>query len=84
MDIAKASKFLYNDGHKIYVSKSLDSFYEKCPYFRVGSCMAIVDTDAGPILYEMDTDYSGEPIIMRKFMHYKSYRNYFIKDFIEI
>lgn len=81
MDIAKAKEFIYNDvkSNKIYISKDFDKLLDKVPYRLTKLCFAVVDTESGPILFEMDDSYSGEPIIMRRFMHYDSFMNYYTK-----
>lgn len=86
MDIAKADSFIYHDCHsnKTYISKDLNTLLEKVPDRLVSICKAIVNTESGPMIFDMDEAYSGEPIIMRRFMHYDSYMGYYRQTIVEL
>lgn len=79
MDKEKAKEFVLNQVHdcnKIYISKDLQKLLDKndgdLPFIY-----AIVETESGDTLCEMDWSYSGEPIIMRRFIH----KDYFFKHY---
>ena len=76
MDTAKAKEFLFYDAleEKIYISKNLDRLIELNDGSLTG-IYAVVDTESGEKLFEMDFAYSGEPIIMRVFLH----KDFFMK-----
>jgi hypothetical protein len=76
MDKEKAKEYLFYDNleEKIYISKNIDSLIELNEGSLAG-IYAVVDTDNGEKLFEMDFAYSGEPIIMRVFLH----KDYFMK-----
>lgn len=78
MDIVKAKKFIFDDHctNVIYVSKDLDKILEKADNL-VCIVKAVVDTPNGEKIFDMDTAYDGEPIIMRCIMHYDSYFSYY-------
>lgn len=71
MDKAQAKEFIFLDlwhDDKIYISKDLDKLIELNDG-SLNSIFAVVDTESGEKLFEMDFSYSGEPIIMRVFLH---------------
>lgn len=70
MDKEKAKEYLFDDpeSHKIYISKDL----QKLMNMNDGELFfiyAVIETESGDTLMEMDWSYSGEPIIMRRFIH---------------
>jgi len=77
MDKAKAKEFIFLDTidtictNKIYVSKDLDKLIDMNNGSLI-SIYAVVDTASGEQLFDMDFDYSGEPIITRAFIHKKN------------
>ena len=76
MDKEKAKEYLFDDpkSHKIYISKDL----QKLMNMNDGELFfiyAVIETESGDTLMEMDWSYSGEPIIMRRFIH----KDYLIK-----
>lgn len=83
MDKEKAKEFIFHDicGDEdiIYVSKDLDKLIE-LNNGSLTSIYAVVDTENGEKLFEMDFAYSGEPIIMRVFLHKK----YFFEAYSDI
>lgn len=80
MDKEKAKEFIFldirNDAEKIYISKDLDKLME-LNEGTLNSIYAVVDTESGEKLFEMDFAYSGEPIIMRVFLHKKFFMNHY-------
>lgn len=78
MDKEKAKEFIFIDNieDKIYISKNLDSLIELNDGSLIG-IYAVVDTEGGEKLFEMDFAYSGEPIIMRVFLHKKYVMDYY-------
>lgn len=81
MDKEKAKEFLFfdqinEDKEIIYFSKDLEKLIEMNDG-SLTSIYAVVDTESGEKLFEMDFSYSGEPIIMRVFLH----KDFFMKHF---
>jgi len=78
MDKEKAKEFIFIDNieDKIYISKNLDTLIELNDGSLIG-IYAVVDTESGEKLFEMDFAYSGEPIIMRVFLHKKYFMDYY-------
>lgn len=71
MDKEIAKAFVLNqekDCHKIYISKNLQTLLDKNDGELVW-IYAIVETESGDTLCNMDWSYSGEPIIMDRFIH---------------
>lgn len=79
MDKEKAKEFLFcpHEGqNKIYISKDLQKLMD----MNDGELFwiyAVIDTASGEVLMSMDWSYSGEPIIMRRFIH----KAYFLKHY---
>ena len=77
MDKERAKSFVLNKVHdcnKIYVSKDLQKLMDLNDgelYF----IFAVVETDSGDTLCNMDWSYANEPIIMGRFIH----KDYFFK-----
>jgi len=76
MDKEKAKEYLFDDqkSHKIYISKDLQKLID----MNNGDLFfiyAVIETESGDTLMNMEWSYSGEPIIMRRFIH----KDYFIK-----
>lgn len=78
MDKERAKAFLFDadiiDENKIYISKDLQKLMD-INEGRLISIFAIVETESGDTLMYMDWDYSGEPIIMGRFLH----KDYFLE-----
>lgn len=68
MDKEKAKEFLYDDDNKIYISKDLQKLIDMNGG-KLISIFAVLDTESGETLMHMDWAYSGEPIIMGRFIH---------------
>lgn len=78
MDKEKAKEFIFlePDESKIYISKDVYELIELNDGSLAG-IYAVVDTENGEKMFEMDFAYSGEPIIMRVFLH----KEYFLKHY---
>ena len=78
MDKEKAKEFIYydDDNNIIYTSKDVQALIELNPMHNLVWIYAVVDTENGEKLFEMDFAYSGEPIIMRVFLHKKYFMDY--------
>lgn len=78
MDKEKAKEFIYydDDTNTIYISKDVQVLIELNPMHNLAWIYAVVDTENGEKLFEMDFAYSGEPIIMRVFLHKKYFMDY--------
>lgn len=59
-----------------YISKDVQTLIELNPRHNLIWIYAVVDTENGEKLFEMDFAYSGEPIIMRVFLHKKYFMDY--------
>lgn len=83
MDKEKAKEFIFHDifgdEEVIYISKDIDKLIE-LNNGGLENVFAVVDTENGEKLFEMDFAYSGEPIIMRVFLHKK----YFLEAYSDI
>lgn len=88
MDTARAKEFILIpllDDSKIYISKSLDTLIEKNGENDIIGIYGVVDTSDGEVLMTTDYAYSGEVILMRRFLHKKFFINkYTTKDVIEL
>lgn len=86
MDKEKAKEFLFYDilEEKIYISDDVDRLIEINEGSLTG-IYAVVDTENGEKLFEMDFAYSGEPIIMRVFLHKDFFmRHYWNREVIHV
>jgi len=75
-EIAKEFLFLDKDSRKIYLSKDLQKLMD----MNDGELFwiyAIIETKSGDTLMNMDFAYSGEPIIMNRFIH----KDYFMRHY---
>jgi hypothetical protein len=70
MDKERAKYFLFldEDTNNIYVSKDLEKILDRTDN-ELFWVYAIIETQSGETLFEMDWSYSGEPIIMGRFIH---------------
>ena len=78
MDKEKAKEFIFFEPLEeiIYISRDIYKLIE----LNDGSLTnvyAIVDTENGEKMFEMDFAYSGEPIIMRVFLYKEFFMKYF-------
>lgn len=85
MDKEKSKEFLFDDRktHKMYISKDLQKLID----MNDGNLFfiyAVIETESGETLMEMDWNYAGEPIIMRRFIHKDFLINFKGKDIIYI
>ena len=78
MDKERAKEFLFDaeiiNEDKIYISKNLQKLIDM-NNGKLISIFAVVETESGDTLMNMDWAYSGEPIIMGRFLH----KDYFLK-----
>lgn len=74
MDKSLAKSFVYRDikTDKVYVSKDLQKLLDMSSN-RLNTIFAVIDTESGETLMYMDWAYSGEPIIMGRFIHKEFY-----------
>lgn len=80
MDIARAKEFILIpllDDTKIFISKSLDKILDQNGEDGLTSVYGVIDTEDGEVLMTTDYAYSGEPILMRRFLHKKFFINEF-------
>ncbi len=77
MDKERAKEFIFYEAleETIYISKDLEKLIELNEGSLTG-IYAVVDTENGEKLFEMDFAYSGEPIIMRVFLHKEFFMKY--------
>ena len=70
MDKERAKEFLFDadDENKIYISKDLQKLIDMNDGRLIG-IFAVLETESGDTLMNMDWAYSGEPIIMDRFIH---------------
>ena len=85
MDKEKAKEFLFDDQetHKMYISKDLQKLIDMNDG-KLFFIYAVIETESGDTLMEMDWNYAGEPIIMRRFIHKEFLTKYKNKDIINI
>lgn len=78
MDKEKAKEFIYvpHDDDNIYISKDLQTLLDANDNDLIW-IYAVIDTESGEVLMSMDWSYSGEPIIMHRFIH----KAYFLKHY---
>ena len=78
MDAARAKEFIYldDDNNTIYISRDVQKLIDLNPMHNLIWIWAVVDTENGEKLFEMDFAYSGEPIIMRVFLHKAYFMEY--------
>ena len=78
MDKEKAKEFIFFEPLEeiIYISKDVYKLIE-LNNGSLTSIYAVVDTESGEKMFEMDFAYSGEPIIMCVFLH----KDFFMKHY---
>ena len=78
MDKERAKEFIYapHDEKTIYVSKDIQTLLNRSDN-ELFWIYAVIDTASGEVLMSMDWSYSGEPIIMHRFIH----KAYFLKHY---
>lgn len=78
MDIARAKEFIYydDDTNTIYISTDIQKLIDINPHHDLTWTYGVVDTENGEKLFQMDFAYSGEPILMRVFLHKDYYMEY--------
>ena len=78
MELAKAKYFVYRpprEERTMYKSHDLQTVMDKADNTLIG-VYACIDTDSGEVLMETDFSYSGEPIIIKRFIHVQFLENY--------
>lgn len=85
MEKERAKEYLFDDQNssKIYISKDLQKLMDMNDgklYF----IYAVVETESGDTLMNMEWSYSGEPIIMFRFIHKEFFLKYKNKEVIDI
>ena len=85
MDNAKAKYFLFDDQktHKLYKSKDLQTLLNMNDN-RLTWILAVIDTESGDTVMDMDWSYAGEPIIMHRITHLKFYLDWKNKPLIDL
>lgn len=85
MEKVKAKEFLFDSPkrHKIYISKDLQKLIDMNDG-ELFFIYAVIETESGDTLMNMDFSYSGEPIIMRRFIHKDFLLKYKAKEVILI
>lgn len=86
MDKEKAKEFIFYEPLKevIYISNDVYKLIELNEGYLT-DIYAVVDTENGEKLFEMDFGYSGEPVIMRVFLHKKFFmKHYWDRKRIEL
>lgn len=76
MELEFAKEFIYRDmdTQTIYIIHSVDQLREICPARKIRySAWAVLDTERGMELFELDTTYLGELFLWRRFMHRDSF-----------
>ena len=88
MDITLAKEYMLIpllDEDKIFISKDLDKILAKNGENGLIGVYGVIDCADGEVLMTTDYAYSGEPILMRRFLHKKFFINEFTtKDIIEL
>ena len=80
MELEFAKEFIYRDmdTHTIYVTKTVAKLLEICPEHKIRhSAWAVLDTERGMELFELDTTYSGELFLWMRFMHRDSFFGFY-------
>ncbi len=81
MEKEKAKAFFFDASHgqgyskKLFISKDLQSLLDMNDG-ELFFIYAIIDTESGETLMNMDWSYSGEPIIMDRFIHLEYFLKY--------
>lgn len=91
MDKEKAKEFWFDATHncngnqgKIYISKDLQKLMDMNDG-ELFFIYAVIETESGDTLMHMDWSYSGEPIIMRRFIHAEYFRkHHWNKEFVKL
>lgn len=84
MDKERAKSFMYAPDEKIYMSKNLQDLLDLSNN-SLTYIYAILETESGDTLCNMDWSYSGEPIIMDRFIHLEYYLNhYWFKEIVKL
>ena len=80
MELEFAKEFIYRDidTHTIYITKTVDKLLEICPKHQIRhSAWAVLDTERGMELFELDMTYSDELFLWMRFMHRDSFFGFY-------
>lgn len=80
MELEFAREFIYRDidTHTIYVTKTVDKLLEVCPKYRIRhSAWAVLDTERGMELFDLDYDVDHELFLWMRFMHRDSFFGFY-------
>lgn len=85
METVKAKEFLFDSPkrNKIYISKDLQKLMDMNDG-ELFFIYAVIETESGDTLMNMDFSYSREPIIMGRFLHKDFLLKYKAKEVILI
>lgn len=79
MEIVKAKYFVCWDtfSNTLYKAKKLQTLFDEVELARdyIG-LMAVLDTEIGEVLFKVEETYYGEPILMERVMHIKSFMGF--------
>ena len=91
MDKERAKEFILDDMYrsgctdKIFVSKDLQKLLDINDKNGLIGIYAVVDTESGEKLFEMDYAYDGDPIIMGVFLHKEFFmEQYWNREVVDI
>lgn len=76
MDIAQVKMFIHRESllDKVYFARDIQTLFDNCKYAKDYIALwGVLDTPNGDTLFEIDCSYSGEPILLRRFMHIDSF-----------
>lgn len=75
MELQFAKEFILRDSMNdlIYITKSYDKFLELLEKDKYLTPFAVVDTERGLEMFDIDKTYGGEYFIWRRFMHKDSF-----------
>lgn len=78
MEIRFAKEFILKDldNDLIYITKSYDKFLELLEKDKYLTTFAVVDTERGLEIFDIDINYDGEYFIWRRIMHKDSFLNF--------
>lgn len=77
MDISKVKYFVHHDvlNYTMIYAKDFETI-QTVENYDIG-LYGVIETEEGDVLFEIDWAYSGEPIILKKFMHLKSFLGFY-------
>lgn len=77
MELSQAKRFIYRDydNEILYISRDFWKLMDMTDNIA-SDILAVCDTQVGEQAFEMDSNYSGEPFIYRRFMHMDSFMRF--------